>query len=141
MLKQTKNYFACLFFGLWGSSRPKKPKNKWAKYFFVCLSKKWWFSYNLSYPHLRFWIFWILKIFGLLLAKFLALAFSKGSKKLAYSFKWYFWAYMWIWAKSLWPQVFLFFLIFTIGLKWGVPPGGGYGCQGGLLFFVGAFGG
>ena len=32
-------------------------------------------------------------------------------------------------------------LDFSTGLKWGVPPGGGYGCQGGLLFFVGAFGG
>ena len=30
---------------------------------------------------------------------------------------------------------------FISGLKWGVPPGGGYGCQGGLLFFAGAFGG
>ena len=26
-------------------------------------------------------------------------------------------------------------------LNGGVPPGGGYGCRGGLLFFVGAFGG
>jgi hypothetical protein len=34
-----------------------------------------------------------------------------------------------------------FLLVFTTGLKWGVPPGGGYGGQGGLLFFVGAFGG
>ena len=34
-----------------------------------------------------------------------------------------------------------FFLVFSSGLIWGVPPWGGYGCQGGLLFFVGAFGG
>ena len=32
-------------------------------------------------------------------------------------------------------------LVFSTGLKWGEPPGGGYGGQGGLLFFVGAFGG
>ena len=32
-------------------------------------------------------------------------------------------------------------LIFSSGLIWEVlPPGGGYGCQGGLLFVVGAFG-
>ena len=54
------------------------------------------FCYNLSYPHIRFWIFWILKNVGPLLAKFLALTFSEGSKNLAYSFKCYFWAYMWI---------------------------------------------
>ena len=32
-------------------------------------------------------------------------------------------------------------LVFSTGLKLGVPPGGGYGGQGGLLFFVVAFGG
>ena len=32
-------------------------------------------------------------------------------------------------------------LVFITGLNWGVPPGGGYEGQGGLLFFVGAFGG
>ena len=31
-------------------------------------------------------------------------------------------------------------LVFSTGLKWGVPPGGDFGGQGGLLFFVGAFG-
>ena len=48
-------------------------KNKRTKYFFVCFSKKWLFWYNFSYPHLKFWIFGILKNFGPLLAKFLAL--------------------------------------------------------------------
>ena len=52
---------------------------------------------------------------------------------------WFFWILKI--SKSLCAQVYLFFLIFISGLKWGVPPGGGYGCQGGLLFFVGAFGG
>ena len=33
------------------------------------------------------YIFWILKIFGPLLAKFVALTFSEGSKKLTYNFK------------------------------------------------------
>jgi hypothetical protein len=32
-------------------------------------------------------------------------------------------------------------LAFSTSLKLGVPPGGGYGGQGGLLFFLGAFGG
>ena len=50
------------------------------------------FCYDCSHPHLKFWIFCILENFGLLLAKFLALTFSEGFKKLAYSFKWYIWA-------------------------------------------------
>ena len=32
-------------------------------------------------------------------------------------------------------------LVFSYGLKQRVPPGGGYGGQGNLLFVVGAFGG
>ena len=36
--------------------------------------------------------------------------------------------------------MYFFVLILCTGLKWGVPPGGGNGCRGGLLFFVGAFG-
>ena len=36
LLKQTKNYFACLFFGFWGSSKPKKQQtNKWSNFLFV----------------------------------------------------------------------------------------------------------
>ena len=31
-------------------------------------------------------------------------------------------------------------LSLSSGLKWGVPPGGGYGSKGDLLFFVEAFG-
>ena len=34
--------------------------------------------------------------------------------------------------------VFIFSVSIS-GLKWGVPPGGGYGCQGSLFFFVEAF--
>jgi hypothetical protein len=47
---------------------------------------KWLFCYNLSYPHLKFKFFWILKMFGLLLAKFLDLTLAEGSKNLAYIF-------------------------------------------------------
>ena len=36
--------------------------------------------------------------------------------------------------------VFFFVLVLCTGVKWGVPPGGGYGGQMGLLFIVGAFG-
>ena len=35
----------------------------------------------------------------------------------------------------------LFWYWLYTGLKWGIPPGGGYGDQGGLLFFVLVFGG
>ena len=63
--------------------------------------------------------FEIFEIFGPILANFLAnvlanilanilaLTFVKGSKNLPYSFKWYFLAYMWIWSKSLCPQVYI----------------------------------
>ena len=72
--------------------------------------EKGFFSYNFSYPHLKFWVFWILKNFSPLLAKCLALKFLEGPKNLAYCFKCYFWAYLqhigqWIWVflqKSLW---------------------------------------
>ena len=38
--------------------------------------------------------------------------------------------------------VFIFSWFLVVVLNGGyIPPGGGYGCQGGLLFFVGAFGG
>ena len=50
--------FVCWLFGL---DDTQKLKDKQAKYF---LCKKWVFCYNLSYPHLKFWIIWILKIFG-----------------------------------------------------------------------------
>ena len=40
------------------------------------------------------------------------------------------------------PGVFIFSWFIVVVLNGGyVPPGDGYGCQEGLLFFVGAFGG
>jgi hypothetical protein len=35
----------------------------------------------------------------------------------------------------------MYVLVFSTGLTWGVPPGGGYRGQGGILLFVGDFGG
>ena len=52
------------------SGRVNKAKQKWTKYFFfICFWIKWLFCYNLSYPHLKFWIFWILINFDPLLAR------------------------------------------------------------------------
>ena len=76
-------------------SQKIKKTYKWSNFLFV-LAKKWLFCYNLSYHHLKFWIFWILKNFVPLLAKFLALTFMEGSKDLAYNFECYFWAKNWI---------------------------------------------
>ena len=48
-------------FALFGLDDSQEPK-KWAKYFFFI--KRWLFCHNLSYLHLKFWIFWILKNFS-----------------------------------------------------------------------------
>ena len=84
-----------------------------------------------------------MKNFGPLLAKFLALTFSKGSKNLAYSSLNVIFDHTCEFKQNCYVRrciYFSWFLLVVLNRGWGVLPRGSFGCHGGLLFFVGAFG-
>ena len=86
-----------------------------------------WYGLTLDYQiaggHIRYHIF----------SFYLRKSLSPILKLAPYCNKWFYLAYMWKLLKSLFAMTEL---ILCTGLKWGVPPGGIYGGQRGLLFYV-----